>query len=393
MKKISQIKFSCHKRLTLFISASVLLVSLLTSVAQAGSLLDEMQVADTCGTDYADKLASCSVFTCSKPSPMAMMSGFPSEKELKKMPLAKQQKIRNYMAEAEKKLAAMSPEKIAAMKAKMVSILSINGFDDRGRCQTSTIAIPGQRMDCALDKPLLKQLVDYTRLSAGAEHIQIKSESHLVNGKMVTTQVDVIDGKAMSNPWKQALDKEQCQFLEKNSAGAWIALNENSVTTPLAKPATKIIASNSSTLFIIDASGSMWGQINGKAKITIAKEVMAKLVAELDDNNRIGLIAYGHRRKGDCNDVETLVPLAANNKSAVLKAVQGLNAKGKTPLTRSLNQALKILQREKQSATIILVSDGIESCGADPCETVQAAKKYGVKFVLHTVGFGLSKKD
>ena len=156
---------------------------------------------------------------------------------------------------------------------------------------------------------------------------------------------------------------------------------------------SKNIGKNANTLFILDASGSMWGQINGKAKITIAKEVMAKLVPELADSHRIGLIAYGHRRKGDCNDVETLVPPGENNKADVLKAVQGLHAKGKTPLTRSLNQALKILQREKQSATIILVSDGIESCGADPCEAVKRAKKYGAQFILHTVGFGLSKKD
>ncbi len=165
------------------------------------------------------------------------------------------------------------------------------------------------------------------------------------------------------------------------------------LAAPIAQAQSKTIGENTNTLFILDASGSMWGQINGKAKITIAKEVMAKLVPELADNNRIGLIAYGHRRKGDCNDVETLVPLAANNKPAVLKAVQSLNAKGKTPLTRSLKQALKIVQREKQSATIILVSDGIESCGADPCAAVSAAKKSGVKFILHTVGFALSKKD
>ncbi len=177
---------------------------------------------------------------------------------------------------------------------------------------------------------------------------------------------------------------------------ALVSLMLISLTLSVAKAApaqSENTGENVNTLFILDASGSMWGQINGKAKITIAKQVMAKLVPELDDSHRIGLIAYGHRRKGDCNDVETLVPLATNNKAAVLKAVQGLNAKGKTPLTRSLKQALKIVQRENQSTTIILVSDGIESCGADPCEAVRLAKKSGVKFILHTVGFGLSKKD
>ncbi len=147
------------------------------------------------------------------------------------------------------------------------------------------------------------------------------------------------------------------------------------------------------TLFILDASGSMWGQINGKPKIAIAKEVMTKLAPELPDNSRIGLIAYGHRRKGDCNDVETLVKLGGNHKQAVLGAVKGLNAKGKTPLTRSVNQAIGLLRAEEDASTVVLVSDGIESCGGDPCAAVKAAKTSGVKFILHTVGFGLSKKE
>ena len=147
------------------------------------------------------------------------------------------------------------------------------------------------------------------------------------------------------------------------------------------------------TLFILDASGSMWGQIKGKAKISIAKEVMAKLVPELPAHSRIALIAYGHRRKGDCNDVETLVPLGDNNSPAVLRAVAGLNAKGKTPLTRSVNQAFDMLQQAKGKSTIILVSDGIESCDGDPCAAVKMARKGGVEFVLNTIGFGLGKGE
>jgi len=242
-------------------------------------------------------------------------------------------------------------------------------------------------MDCSLDKTMLGKFVDYTRLSAKAEHIQVKSESRLIGAKMVTTQVDVIDGKSMSNPWKEALDQGKCKLIEGATP------NKHTPGALAAQSSVKNTGKDVNTLFILDASGSMWGQINGKAKITIAKQVMSKLVPELSDKSRIGLIAYGHRRKADCNDVEALVQLGANHKQAVLKAVQGLNAKGKTPLTRSVNRAFKMLQREQQPTTIILVSDGIESCQGDPCETVKAAKKYGVKFIMHTVGFGLSKKE
>ena len=55
-------------------------------------------------------------------------------------------------------------------------------------------------------------------------------------------------------------------------------------------------------VFIFDASGSMSESAGGETKITVAKNVMKQIVPELDSNIRAGLIAYGHRRKGDCLD-------------------------------------------------------------------------------------------
>ena len=59
-------------------------------------------------------------------------------------------------------------------------------------------------------------------------------------------------------------------------------------------------------LLILAASGSMWGQIEGENKIVIARRVLRDLLGELDPEAQVGLVAYGHRREGDCEDVETL---------------------------------------------------------------------------------------
>ena len=60
------------------------------------------------------------------------------------------------------------------------------------------------------------------------------------------------------------------------------------------------------TMLVLDASGSMWGQIGGQPKITIARQAIG---AMLDDwsGGDLGLMAYGHRRKGDCADIEVLL--------------------------------------------------------------------------------------
>ena len=146
-------------------------------------------------------------------------------------------------------------------------------------------------------------------------------------------------------------------------------------------------------LFILDASGSMWGRVEGEPKAVVAKEVMSGLVRQLPADARAGLIAYGHNRKGDCMDIESLVALGPLDRDAMIKQIEGLNAIGMTPLTASVQQAIEQLRQTEQSASIVLVSDGLESCGGDPCDAVRAARQSGVDFRLHVVGFDLGDTD
>ncbi len=146
-------------------------------------------------------------------------------------------------------------------------------------------------------------------------------------------------------------------------------------------------------LLILDASGSMWGQIQGENKIVIARRVLGGLVDGLEDGADVGVVAYGHRREGDCDDIETVVPIGPLDKAAVKATVDGLNPKGKTPLTRSVKQAFDALQGIEGGASIILVSDGLDTCGGDPCGAVRAAKEMGLDFRLHVVGFDVAGED
>ncbi len=56
-------------------------------------------------------------------------------------------------------------------------------------------------------------------------------------------------------------------------------------------------------MLILDASGSMWGQVEGGNKIVIARRVLKNLVAGLSTEAEVDLLAYGHRQKGDCEDI------------------------------------------------------------------------------------------
>ncbi len=146
-------------------------------------------------------------------------------------------------------------------------------------------------------------------------------------------------------------------------------------------------------VLILDASGSMWGQIEGENKIVIARQVLGELVDDLPEASAVALIAYGHRREGDCEDIETVVPLGALDKAALKQTVGALNPKGKTPITKSVQQAFDVLRQRDGAATIILVSDGLETCGGDPCAAVGAGKEQGIEFIMHVVGFDVAGDD
>ncbi|MBW2640689.1 MAG: VWA domain-containing protein, partial [Deltaproteobacteria bacterium] len=146
-------------------------------------------------------------------------------------------------------------------------------------------------------------------------------------------------------------------------------------------------------MFILDASGSMWGQVEGKAKIAIAKEVLTGLIQDLPIDAVVGLVAYGHRRKGDCNDVEELIALGPLDKEKTVARIQGLNAKGKTPISRSVRLTAERIKHLEDQTTIILISDGKETCDPDPCGLVKELKAEGIKFVMHVIGFDVTEEE
>src|SRR5690606_17493090 len=113
----------------------------------------------------------------------------------------------------------------------------------------------------------------------------------------------------------------------------------------------------SRTILVLDASGSMWGQIDGKAKIEIAREVIGELIDGLPENTELGLVTYGHREKGDCEDIELLVEPAKLDRVAFKKTVNAIQPKGMTPLTASVVFAAEQLRSTERKATVILVTD------------------------------------
>ena len=146
-------------------------------------------------------------------------------------------------------------------------------------------------------------------------------------------------------------------------------------------------------IIVLDASGSMWGQIEGRPKLEIARETLRKVLGDVPAGLELGLMAYGHRQKGVCTDIELVVPPATGSASTIAAAADGLRFLGKTPLSEAVKQAAEALRYTEDKATVILITDGIETCNADPCALGTELENSGVDFTTHVVGFGLSREE
>ena len=147
-------------------------------------------------------------------------------------------------------------------------------------------------------------------------------------------------------------------------------------------------------LFIYDSSNSMWGALaDGSRKYEAGRNAMASILDNGLGGRDIAFRAYGHRRAGDCRDSELVVPFSDGSAAAspINEAMTSIRPTGKTPITYSLTEGLKDLGGGP--GEILLISDGVETCDADPCELVQQWKASNVDVRVHVVGVGLNQVE
>ena len=149
-------------------------------------------------------------------------------------------------------------------------------------------------------------------------------------------------------------------------------------------------AQGTDTILVLDASGSMWGLVDGQSKISAARQAVDAILSKWNPADRLGVMVYGHRSKGDCKDIELMVPVSTFDPVRIKAAIDGVNPKGKTPISDSLRAAAEALHSTENKANVILVSDGIETCAPDPCAAAAELKKAGIGFTAHVIGLDVA---
>lgn len=141
---------------------------------------------------------------------------------------------------------------------------------------------------------------------------------------------------------------------------------------------------------VVDASRSMWGRMHDEPKMVIAKEILEDVSYWFPDDLDLALRAYGSTSPSDdvdCADSTLLVPFAEQNRERIRQAIAGLRPLGQTPIAYALNQAARDFGALRDDRAVVLVTDGIESCGGDPVWAAHQLREQGI--MVHVIGFGL----
>ncbi|MBU2018070.1 MAG: VWA domain-containing protein, partial [Bacteroidetes bacterium] len=136
-----------------------------------------------------------------------------------------------------------------------------------------------------------------------------------------------------------------------------------------------------------------WGS---QTRIEAAKELLANVVDSLEgiESLELALRVYGHQSPitatyQDCNDTKLEVPFGPGNNQRIKYRIKSIQAKGTTPIARSLEAAAGDFPDATTRNVIILITDGLEACDNDPCIIAQKLKDKGVKITPFVIGLGL----
>ena len=158
------------------------------------------------------------------------------------------------------------------------------------------------------------------------------------------------------------------------------------------KPTTRI-------LFVFDASQSMYGRWQSDTKFNIATRLFSSILDSLRNlpDLELALRVYGHQKPfppQDCSDSKLEVPFAKDNVNRIKHVLKVISPNGTTPIAYSLSLAAKDFPPcDHCRNVIILITDGMEECGGDPCAVSAELQQKGITLKPFIVGIGKNFKD
>jgi len=143
----------------------------------------------------------------------------------------------------------------------------------------------------------------------------------------------------------------------------------------------------------------MYGRWQSDTKFDIAVKLFSNILDSLKSqaNLELALRMYGHQKQfppQDCNDTRLEVPFGKDNIARIKHTLKTTIPKGTTPIAYALSQAPKDFPPcDNCRNVVILITDGLEECGGDPCAVSLDLQKKGIVLKPFIVGIGKNFRD
>ncbi|MEV6073022.1 VWA domain-containing protein [Nocardia sp. NPDC052001] len=168
---------------------------------------------------------------------------------------------------------------------------------------------------------------------------------------------------------------------------------------PATAPARPDSPQYAPTMLILDASGSMQRPDADGTMMDSAKRAVRGFVGSAPTESKVGLAVYGAGtgnaeadKAAGCSDVQVLQRPETLDRGALTGAVDGIQARGWTPMGVSLRKAAAALPISGPRS-IVLVSDGDDTCAPpEPCDVARELKQQGLGLIVHSIGFAVDEK-
>lgn len=147
-------------------------------------------------------------------------------------------------------------------------------------------------------------------------------------------------------------------------------------------------------LFVVDGSLSMENTWGKTTKWNAARNLLYHIADSLAalPNVQMGLRLYGHQFSevfSNCKDTKLEVPFGADNRKLLHKKLDAITPQGITPLALSIERGANDFPKTPGRNIMIVITDGLESCGGDPCATAAILQKNHVILKPFIVGMGI----
>ena len=147
------------------------------------------------------------------------------------------------------------------------------------------------------------------------------------------------------------------------------------------------------TVLILSHANSMWSKMDGGQKIKVLRGAIAPILRAQEGKLDLGVLTFGANKPKSCDALDTIKPIGPIKATADIKAIEGVYPKGSASVAASLTAASKLFKTQSGAQSMILVSDSMDECKADPCAVAAELKEKSPRTIIHFIALGEKSEE